>query len=89
MSRDLRRGGEDVTVAVSYQEIAVRDFGGSSIDADENVHPVVIFPQVSNLHRVQVAWLTQGVDYVFADYGLPLLRRLFLLNPVLIFLLLR
>jgi len=45
--------------------------------------------QVSNLHPVQVAWLTQGVDYVFADYDLPLLTRLFLLNLVLIFLLFR
>jgi hypothetical protein len=31
---------------------------------------------------VQVAWLTQGVYYVFADYGVPLLTRLFLLIPV-------
>ena len=80
MFRDLRRGGEDVAVAVSYQKIAVGDYGGSSIHADENVHPVVIFPQVSNLHRVQVGWLTQGVYYVFADYGLPLLTGYRLVN---------
>jgi hypothetical protein len=36
-----------------------------------------------------VAWLTQGVYYVFADDGLPLLTRLFLLIPVLVILLLR
>jgi hypothetical protein len=67
----------------------VGDLDGSSIQVDENVHAVVILPQVSNLHPVQVAWLTQGVYYVFADYGLPLLTRLFLLIPVLVILLLR
>jgi len=89
LSRDLRGGCEDVTVAVSHQEIAVGDLDGSRIYTDENVHPVMILPQVSNLHSVQVAWLTQAVYYVFADYGLPLLTLLFLLIPVLVILLLR
>lgn len=65
------------------------DFSRSSIHADENVHSVVIIPQVSNLHRVQVGWLTQGVHYVLADNDFSLLTRLLLLNLVSSFLLLR
>ena len=64
------------------------NLGRSSIQAYEHVHPVMILPQRSDLHPVQVAWLTQGVYYVFADYGLQLLTLLFLLIRVLLILLL-
>jgi hypothetical protein len=89
LSRDLRGGGDDVPVAVSHQEIAVGDLDRNGIHADEDIHPVVILPQLSDLYAVQVAWPAQGVYYVLADYGVPLLALLLLANRVLLILLFR
>src|SRR5262245_5518761 len=89
LSRDLRGEGDDVPVAVSHQEIAVGDLDRSGVHADEDIHPVVILPQRSDLYAVQVVWLAQGVYYVLADYGIPPLAVLFLLIRVLLTLLFR
>ncbi|MBI3466937.1 MAG: hypothetical protein HY000_28315 [Planctomycetes bacterium] len=60
------------------------DLGRSSIHADEHVHPVVILPQLSDLHPIQVTWLAQGAQDVFAKDGVQLLTVLFLLIRVLL-----
>jgi hypothetical protein len=89
LSRDLRGAGDDVTVTVSDQEIAVGDLDGSGIHADEDVHPVAMLPQLPDLNLVKRVWLTQGVQYVVADGSVPLLTLLRLLIPALLILLCR
>ena len=44
MFGDLRSAGDNIAVAIRLQEIAVADFGRSSIDTDEHVHPIMVFP---------------------------------------------
>jgi hypothetical protein len=35
----------------------VEYLGRNTVRADEDVHAIVIFPKMSNLHQVEVAWL--------------------------------
>ena len=89
LSGHLRCGRDDLTVAISQQEIAVGDPDGSSVHADEDVHPVTILPQVPDLHPVEVAWVAQGAYHLFADHGAQLLAPLFIAFRMLLVLLLR
>src|ERR1019366_5553567 len=65
--RDLRSGSDKATIAVNYHEVTVGNPDGPRIHPDEDVHPVVIFPHLSDLYITQVGWLTKGVDYLFSD----------------------
>ena len=49
LSGNLRGGCNDGTLAVNHQEIAVCDLGRGSIHADEDVYPVVILPERTDL----------------------------------------
>ncbi len=87
VSRDLRSGHEDVALAVGPEEEAVRHLGGSGIDADEDVHPEVVIPELSDLHLVQVARLAQGAQDAFAyRRAEPLALLVFLIRLLLILL---
>ena len=65
------------------------DPDGSSTHADEDVHPVMVHPQVPDLHPMEVGWLAQGAYYVFADHGVHLLMPLLIGIRMLHILLLR
>src|SRR5438128_1186921 len=86
---DLRRRRDDGAGAVRHQEIAVGDFGGSGIHADEDVHPIMILPQRSDLHSVKVTRPTQDVHHVVGDDSGSLGRLLILLIGGLLLLLFR
>src|SRR6266542_4893605 len=70
LPRDRRRRYEDVAFAVSDQEKAVSNRRGSDIHADEDVQPIAILPQASNLHFEEVARFAEGVHGLFGDEGL-------------------
>jgi hypothetical protein len=78
-ARDGRRGRRDVAVAVDDEEIAMSYFRGSSIAADENVHPVVIAPERSDLNQLEGGRPPKIMQHVFADDGLSSLTFLLLL----------
>src|ERR1017187_6029662 len=65
--RDLRGGRDEASIAVNFQEVTVGKPDGTGGLADDNVHPVVIFPNLSDLYFAEVDWLAKGVDYLFAD----------------------
>src|ERR1700692_1299390 len=65
--RDLRCGRDDPAIAVNLQEVAVRNADGTAVHANENVHPVVIGPELFDLHMAQIDWRTKGEDYLFSD----------------------
>src|SRR5260370_252598 len=65
--RDLRSGTDETPIAVNHQEVTVGNPDGTSAFADDNVHPVVIVPDLSDLHTAQVHRLTKSVDYLFSD----------------------
>src|SRR4051794_4719461 len=64
---DLRSGTDKTTIAVNHQEVTVGKADGTGALADDNVHPVVIGPDLSDLHTAQVHRLTKSVDYLFPD----------------------
>src|SRR5438270_10600074 len=74
--RNLRDGLDNVAITVRHQEVAVGHTGESSLCADENVHPVVILPQGSDLHPVKVARLAQGVHDIVGDNNGQFIRLL-------------
>src|ERR1022692_3554560 len=65
--RDLRGGRDEASIAVNFQEVAVGNPDGTGVHADDYVHPVVIFPNLSDLYFAEVDWLAKSVDYLFAD----------------------
>ena len=56
---DRRRGGDDVAVVANQQKVAVGHLGRSSIGAHEDIGPVVVLPELPDLHFVQVGGLAQ------------------------------
>jgi hypothetical protein len=65
--RDLRRSANEAASAISYQEVTVGNRDGAGVHADNYVHPVVIFPELSDLHMAQVDWPAKGLDHLFSD----------------------
>jgi hypothetical protein len=65
--RDPWGSCDEATIAVNYQEVTVGNPNGTGVGADDYVHPVVIVPDLSDLHIAQVEWRTKGVDYLFPD----------------------
>ena len=60
------------------------DPGRTVVDADEDVHAVVILPDPANLHAQQVGGITQGSDHLSADDGVQRLRPVLLGGLVLL-----
>src|SRR6516225_9715488 len=69
LTHDLRRGGEDIPRAVGDKEIAVAHLCRSRVHADEDVSPVVVFPQEADLNPLQTLWLPKAEKHLFADRG--------------------
>jgi hypothetical protein len=66
----------------------VGDPDRSRVEADQDVHPVVVAPQFSDLHPVQVGRLSQGEQNVFAEERVhrgTLSRRLVRVPFILLF----
>jgi hypothetical protein len=64
---DLRIGGDEATIAANAQEVAVGNPDGIGGPANDYVHPVVIVPDLADLHIAQVDWRTKSLDYLFSD----------------------
>src|SRR6516165_1693840 len=77
LTHDLRRGGEDIPRAVGDEEIAVGNLCCSRVHADDDVSPVMVFPQEADLNPVQTIWLAKAEKHLFADRGFEVAMHLF------------
>jgi hypothetical protein len=85
--RNPRSRLEDAAVACDDQEKALGDLGGSSVQARDDVHPVMILPQPTYLQPAQVVGLAQSVQDLLADgRTLSLTFSIFLIGDLFVLL---
>jgi hypothetical protein len=67
LPRNLRCGSDEATFAVNHDEVTVGDSDGSGIHSDKHIHPVMICPELFDLHITQVNRFAKGMDYLVSD----------------------
>jgi hypothetical protein len=66
-SSDLRRGDQDVAIAVRLKEKTLGNLGRDRVRAHKDVHPIECLPERSYLDPKQVVRPSQAMHHVLAD----------------------